>query len=1330
MNILFSSAQQRTVFVLPLLFFMGQLFAQTCSVTGPSMACVGGMSTYHVSVNVSVPYNVIWKLVPANSGNPIMSNNEMTMVHWNTAGTVQVIAEIRSTGTPSSLLTSCSVVPAVSVETFPNPEIVPIPAPDLGACLQQNNNLQQRATAYCAGSTVQFFPNGSGGTYEWEVTGSGVGTYQVNLDHSVTVVTGPSGTVKVRLEETNAAGCSRETEVEYRVYEPPVSSFTEISHGTLNPIRVCKGEDLLFFGQYDDPNDLPMGGWFWSVTPVSSNQIVGTGSEQQFAYTFNQPGNYKVSLYTTNCLGCASPVTSIEVIVMPEAGPEIVCPSVVCQSSTPVQYCTPSVCANYTWTINGGTPPSSTAGNCVDVTWNNPLPNGYGFVTLQVANCQPPGVCMEPVTVEVPVIPTVQAVSGPNGLCNPNAQNVRYSVPYWPGAMYTWSVVIDQNQSGGTVIPIGSGNDCVVNLTNFYGKFRVKVTIDHPVARCASTGELAVSVQNYQITGDGACFGSDVNLSITPAPTFSAYQVHWRVVETNAAPIVVNNVPSVSIPFTAFGGSGTFTVKAVITPGSGQPAFECDELTRFVTIAAEVPPVTAIQGPRKICVPKEYTYTGVPGQPGTLTWSVVGGSFSQGNTGASVKVNWTETAPPYQLSVFRTVNGCNSAPYEVSDFTNITGQTPTISGPAMPCEGGISTYTTDIDGADSYTWSIVPGTDGSIIGGAGTDEIQVLWHNFGPATVRLVTKICGTNSTVNLPIQVIQNTVSINCPVPNLPDGCQLCAGTEYTFTTTNNTGAYYKWFLDGSLVPALEGATATAFPVTFSSESAGTHFVRVEMTGPSACPGTFGDVLSVEVVANPKPVIFPSNILDCANLAPLTLNATTWPGAILEIFTWSPNSPPTYTPNGSQLIINSSNQNDYLQLFKVGVERFLENGLTCRAQADYIPTCAGGELIPNNNPFVIFSDWNFNLGVAELDCQPNGANECGYIRVSGSLNGKDFSDVDFAEWRVADPFQTVNPNPVPILGNSGLQSTELSVFSRAGFYPSVLRVRFTGDVNTYSDLRILEIPLVPDIVPTYACGGTPGTYTLTLTDASETVPNAIIHQRQWAVRINGGATQIINDNLPQITLQVPVGATVDASLTPYTHTVGQDKPDMLYYCTRCTSFTLPPAPMVEIVADRTTVCSNTPVQFSATITPPNEPIINYKWAFGDGAMDNTPAPQRTYVGGGTYTVTLTVTTQRGCELVATKEIEVLGISPLGGTISTMYDACQSSAALMYVLDPGTNIPTNLFMEPRGRNHRCHYGKQYRHLCFDCFRCDNGVYPQAAASTNQYPNPLARRHPR
>lgn len=134
MKMLFSSAWQRTAPLFSLLFLTNFLVAQTtCSVTGPSMACMGGMSTYHVAVTSQVPYNVVWKLVPATSGTLEMSNNTITMVHWLASGTVQVIAEIRGTGQGTPLLSSCSVAPAVEVMTFPNPEIVPDYAPDLSS---------------------------------------------------------------------------------------------------------------------------------------------------------------------------------------------------------------------------------------------------------------------------------------------------------------------------------------------------------------------------------------------------------------------------------------------------------------------------------------------------------------------------------------------------------------------------------------------------------------------------------------------------------------------------------------------------------------------------------------------------------------------------------------------------------------------------------------------------------------------------------------------------------------------------------------------------------------------------------------------------------------------------------------------------------------------------------------------------------------------------------------------------------------------------------------------------------------------------------------------
>ncbi len=79
--------------------------------------------------------------------------------------------------------------------------------------------------------------------------------------------------------------------------------------------------------------------------------------------------------------------------------------------------------------------------------------------------------------------------------------------------------------------------------------------------------------------------------------------------------------------------------------------------------------------------------------------------------------------------------------------------------------------------------------------------------------------------------------------------------------------------------------------------------------------------------------------------------------------------------------------------------------------------------------------------------------------------------------------------------------------------------------------------------------------------------------------------------------------------------------------------------PIANFRVNKVSGCSPVNVQFfDSTITPPNTRIISWRWDFGDGAGSSTVQnPQYTYRNPGSYTVTLSITNDKGCSQVITK---------------------------------------------------------------------------------------------
>ncbi|MFY0672096.1 MAG: PKD domain-containing protein [Bacteroidia bacterium] len=61
--------------------------------------------------------------------------------------------------------------------------------------------------------------------------------------------------------------------------------------------------------------------------------------------------------------------------------------------------------------------------------------------------------------------------------------------------------------------------------------------------------------------------------------------------------------------------------------------------------------------------------------------------------------------------------------------------------------------------------------------------------------------------------------------------------------------------------------------------------------------------------------------------------------------------------------------------------------------------------------------------------------------------------------------------------------------------------------------------------------------------------------------------------------------------------------------------------------------------------TPQDSNIHSYNWEFGDGNTSTSFEPTHTYSNNGTYTVTLTVITQNGCQSISTRQVEIQGSS-------------------------------------------------------------------------------------
>ena len=116
------------------------------------------------------------------------------------------------------------------------------------------------------------------------------------------------------------------------------------------------------------------------------------------------------------------------------------------------------------------------------------------------------------------------------------------------------------------------------------------------------------------------------------------------------------------------------------------------------------------------------------------------------------------------------------------------------------------------------------------------------------------------------------------------------------------------------------------------------------------------------------------------------------------------------------------------------------------------------------------------------------------------------------------------------------------------------------------------------------------------------------------------------------------------------------------------------PPTITSMTADKTTVSVGEAVQFTSTATDTDGTVEDYAWDFRDGTTSSLRSPTHTYMAGGTYTVTLVVTDDRGAE--SEPATLVITVEAPERVVTYSYpNPAATQATIVYYLPEGATDP-------------------------------------------------------
>jgi len=276
---------------------------------------------------------------------------------------------------------------------------------------------------------------------------------------------------------------------------------------------------------------------------------------------------------------------------------------------------------------------------------------------------------------------------------------------------------------------------------------------------------------------------------------------------------------------------------------------------------------TAITGDRDVCgtnVTRSYSASG--GTAPEVVWRAVGGTFVNGNKGATVEVQWTATGTNRLIAKGLSKYGCLTDSVE-QQVVVIPAPVLTVSGNRTICQGSSTTLT--VTGSSSYT----------LAGGAAP------FAGAGPFTVSPAQTTTYTITGVAVPggcTPTTQVTVTVN-PLPAAvagPATQAVCSGSPITLGAAAVAGLTYSW----SPATGLSSATAANPTLTLTNNTSAATTQTYTLTTTDAASGC-SSIASVAVTVQPLPPAANGTATTCSGV-PVALGTAAVAGLT---YNWSP---------------------------------------------------------------------------------------------------------------------------------------------------------------------------------------------------------------------------------------------------------------------------------------------------------------------------------------------------------------------------------------------------------------------------------------------------------